>query len=450
MKSHIIVFLFSLVFLHCSSDQTAGTASDVNSGTISGTLLYDGTNYNQSARVALVSNIEDPPANETASRVQDSSITDNGTFQFSDVPVGNYSIQVYQDEVRIGELDGIILEPGEERNVIINVNIVINQTFYVNTINNNTTINNFYLNNGIVESEDNGTYEFQFAGLETQEIQIEVVENGQIRFVDAQLVRNENGTYSIEIQDQNIDVQISGQSSSSSQLGVSSGSILSSADISNGSPDLVYSNDFESFSGLTLFGDPLPTLNANTPDGSLSAFDNNGDPNYSSGALVNGFYFDYSKGGKVSADTYVSSSDAGCWLSLSIGLAANAMKYSDTTNPGWQGFFFSSYYSGEACWADDQERRQLGWIRLRFQNNAGDWVNWEVSNEKQIYNDKWVNITVEILPDHTLKLFVDDVELFHSSETISLEYVNSSIWFGDRSSFYGDALIDNLQFWEYN
>jgi hypothetical protein len=85
---------------------------------------------------------------------------------------------------------------------------------------------------------------------------------------------------------------------------------------------------------------------------------------------------------------------------------------------------------------------------LCIQDQEGNWIKYEDGQEKTVYNDKWVKLSVEIMPDMTVKLLVDGVEKWHTTEKITIEGINSGIWLGDRSSYFGDGLLDNLKIYE--
>jgi hypothetical protein len=119
--------------------------------------------------------------------------------------------------------------------------------------------------------------------------------------------------------------------------------------------NLVYSNTFNDLQGLTLFGDPLPILSSNASDGTGSALDNNGDPNYSSGAVLNNYTFDYTNGGRIEADFFVTSADDGCWLSSSVSLTSDTTVYSSTQSPPRVALWFGISYSGETPPIEDKK-----------------------------------------------------------------------------------------------
>ncbi len=95
-----ISLLLSLILLGCGSTELAGTATDVNSGSISGTIHYDEQEYRELVSVALYD-----PTNTLIKKQN----TTTGVYRFDSVEAGSYNVIVSTEEgaVVLGSQDNL-------------------------------------------------------------------------------------------------------------------------------------------------------------------------------------------------------------------------------------------------------------------------------------------------------------------------------------------------------
>jgi hypothetical protein len=207
---------------------------------------------------------------------------------------------------------------------------------------------------------------------------------------------------------------------------------------------VVYENPFDTLDGLRLFGTPLPTLSSHTPDGTGTSFDNNGDPNHNSGAVVEDFGWDYSQGGSITADLYVTFDPKGCWVAPLVALSADVTPSVSGTQSPASALSFTITLDGDAAWGTPAEERRSLHVSMGFINSDGESSSYSFRDFENVFGDRWLKLEIKIHPDLTVEFFIDGESLWHSTDTISTEYVNNPLWLGMRSSSYGDGLIDNL------
>jgi len=85
---------------------------------------------------------------------------------------------------------------------------------------------------------------------------------------------------------------------------------------------------------------------------------------------------------------------------------------------------------------------------VTMQTEDGEGDSFSARFEPSVYNDRWVSLRLEILPDRRVRYFVDDELLWTSSGKLTLDGLDQPIWLGTRSSSYGDALHDNMKIYE--
>lgn len=212
-----------------------------------------------------------------------------------------------------------------------------------------------------------------------------------------------------------------------------------------GAMQLVYSNTFENLDGLTGFGSPKPRLNTRTPDGSAYSFDNNGDPNYSSGAIINNYGFDYANGAKIEYDAYVTKSDSGCWLSSFVYVSSRD-SYGSTSDPG-SVMGFGIQFVGNACWASPSGDRKKGHLQAWYRGQDGQSYSFKNMHSTQ-WSNRWIHLEFIIDADLMVHYIVDGVEMWSPTVPVDPQYAGRFIWLGSRSSSYGDGLHDNLMIYE--
>jgi hypothetical protein len=196
------LIILPLVFLCTKSgDNVAGTATDTNSGSITGLVLNDGKKYQDSVTVSLYSGTTILSKRNVASaNLSDNIVTDNGEFRFESLPAGIYSVRITKDSLVIGQELGIVLSKGENKVVNITIIIIINQTFNITNVNNNqnVTINNFYFTgaNGYLNTASGGKIVATFTESDTVYITMAMETDKQVDTVTIAFVKNTNGTYS--------------------------------------------------------------------------------------------------------------------------------------------------------------------------------------------------------------------------------------------------------------
>jgi uncharacterized protein (TIGR02145 family) len=225
------LLVFSLL-LSCSDAEVAGTVTEVNSGSIAGTLAHEQAIHDEMVEVALVAKsgavLSKLPDSINALR---SLVVEDGAFLFDSLPAGEYSIEVYQDGIRVNEETEITLDEGQNINITINVTIVIQQTFIIHQITENVTINNFYVNNGNAQvAVDGDSLSLQFAERDTIDVEVEAIRDGETILVSGRLLADGNGGYILQLDEElEIDVEPAGVLLSSSSIRSSSSASLSSS-----------------------------------------------------------------------------------------------------------------------------------------------------------------------------------------------------------------------------
>jgi hypothetical protein len=134
-----------MLFL-CSrnTDNLAGTATDVNTGSIKGCVYNDkGTRYQDSVVVGLYHTDE----KDSVTTMQSLMSVVDGNFKFDSLQSGRYLVKVMKNNVVVGIEKGIQLENGQNLIVNIYITIIINQYFTV-------TYNNVIMNTIIMVSPD--------------------------------------------------------------------------------------------------------------------------------------------------------------------------------------------------------------------------------------------------------------------------------------------------------
>jgi hypothetical protein len=202
MKFDLWLLIALVIFITCSkSDNVAGTTTDVNSGSITGMVLNNGSVYKDSVTVSLYS----ANSNILLKRSADSSglitsiVTTDGIFNFDSLRTDNYLIKVMKDGILIGEENGIPLGKGEQKTVNITIVVIVNQIFNITNISNNqyVTINNisFIGTNGTLDSLSGGQYQANFTKSDTISASITIATGTTTESLYLNFVMQPDGTY---------------------------------------------------------------------------------------------------------------------------------------------------------------------------------------------------------------------------------------------------------------
>jgi hypothetical protein len=188
-----------------------------------------------------------------------------------------------------------------------------------------------------------------------------------------------------------------------------------------------FSNGFQ---GLTLFGNPRPTIVK--AHGENDVFDNMGDEWCESGAITNQI-FDFSNGGVISAGVYLEVDDvSGCWVEDIIGLSNGQLYDSgDCANDGMQRWVTGDFgMYGYACWTTPgtyQGHSYIGAAGLNVYNFNAD-----------KYTNGWHILKSVIESNGLVKVYIDDVYVGESDKAISETLLkNAHVYIGGRSSGVG-------------
>lgn len=214
MKHLWVIFLILGALFSCNrKSNVAGTADDVNSGSIFGELLSDsGTTIDDTVTVFLYADDDTAEGLSKVTAKKDSALKKqtchDGTYSFDSLAAGDYRVEVIKDSIIVGEKRGIALKRGQEKEVNITIVIIINQTFNIWTDESQEfTINNFYINNGTIIKSDSG-YVLTTTENDTLVFEIEIEKDGDTSIVTVRIIRNEDGTTDFEIIDSDEEVEV--------------------------------------------------------------------------------------------------------------------------------------------------------------------------------------------------------------------------------------------------
>jgi len=199
----VIPLLLLMLALDCSkcNNNVAGTATDANSGSITGQVLNKGAKYKDTVTVLLYSGkkILAKRTTSSASLLLDSIVTSTGQYAFDSLAEGDYSIRVVKDSLVLKDTLGLKLAKGEPKTVNITIIIIINQTFNITNINNNqnVTINNIYFvgASGNLVGASDGKYTVAFMQSDTLRINAEVTIDGKKDTIVIVYVKQPDGSY---------------------------------------------------------------------------------------------------------------------------------------------------------------------------------------------------------------------------------------------------------------
>lgn len=233
-----LLLLPLLVMCSKSGNDVAGTATDVNTGTIAGVVKNDGATFKDTVLVSLYAgdSILAKRLAVSANPEEEQQTTD-GSFEFDSLAEGTYSIRITKDSITIGDKFSIDVPKGKTVNITINVTIIINQTFNITNVDNssNVTVNNYYFNgtNGIIERTDNGSFLLTFTDQDTVTVTAKITTDGESDTIDIVFIKQDDDTYNALPIDTDLPIYIEeGTTSQNTGTGGDSSSVVIDGKIS--------------------------------------------------------------------------------------------------------------------------------------------------------------------------------------------------------------------------
>ena len=201
------------------------------------------------------------------------------------------------------------------------------------------------------------------------------------------------------------------------------------------------------------YGSPRPRI-VGSFKGYPQVFDNNGDPNYESGAVSIKPLYLGAEWVTIEADVYLNfSNPRGCWTGAMIGLTADANVTPSMLERGTgYGLSFTFHAEGDACWATPSEYQRKAWFSGGITDADGSWEKVPAFGvEGTAYANRWSRLRIVINPSNRVSLHMDDKRLWMSAGTLHPALRSGRMLFlGHRSSgSAGKAYIDNLKVWKY-
>jgi hypothetical protein len=199
----------------------------------------------------------------------------------------------------------------------------------------------------------------------------------------------------------------------------------------------LFSDGFDAnLNNWTLFGSPLPIW-VSSVFGQSGVFDNNGDPNYNSGAISKQAW-NLSRGFTLSGEVYLDySNPTGCWAGASIGLA-------DPLYQSWGGYNSTIYLgfsaNGDACWASPSGTFRHAILYGGYLSSTGAWESFGDLNVSPIYVDsylnKWQTIKIVVGSDNKPCFYIGGTLFYKGTNPLSSQILsrNNNIFLGERSS----------------
>jgi len=198
MKHFLLLIAISFLLFCEKSGDIAGSTTEVNTGSIAGSIVTDGSIFKDSVKVTLFEGSNTLSKRLDVTGEEKRKITVSDGYFFFDSLEGTYSIRVSKDSMVLGEELAIEVPKGKRVNVEINITIIIKQIFNIINIDNSTnvTVNNYYLNggNGYIEHE-NGSFNLVFTKRDTVTITVDVETGGKSDTLEIVFIKQPNGSY---------------------------------------------------------------------------------------------------------------------------------------------------------------------------------------------------------------------------------------------------------------
>jgi hypothetical protein len=200
-----ILFL-TLLMVSCSSDGVAGTGSDVNSGTISAAISGDlvsisGANF-ESVDVLLFN--KDELNQDSSSEYVDMVTSTDGTYFFDSLESGSYRIEVVTDLVTIGVNENILVDSVGISVSTVDIYKISSGSLNDLIANSGLDIVGIEITYGYVDSSNSADPLFAIPDMDSQKVEIKIIQNGEIFYKTGTLIKDENGEWRVEIEVENI------------------------------------------------------------------------------------------------------------------------------------------------------------------------------------------------------------------------------------------------------
>lgn len=264
----------------------SGSVTDVHTAKISG-IVQDSVGNLGSGTVYLYARKQLSNPLENDQNPLDSMPLVDGNFHFDSLLAGPYSMEVIQEGIRIGVTEGIELAEGEQRNIVIQITVVIQQSFYITNVDNSTTILNVVLPGGTAQLDSLGLLNLRFAPEMADTVWAQVHRGDSTIWVPGILVQDSSGSFKLEWIDDS-GVQTLSSSSSATMPSSNSSQALSSSNISSVSTSSTTSSSFtlisSSSSSLPIVSNGLCSTTADSTQGTF--VDERDDQEYSCFALA--------------------------------------------------------------------------------------------------------------------------------------------------------------------
>lgn len=200
MRAFLILGILFVLLQSCSN--TAGTATDVNSGSLSGILKHDETPYAEKIDVYI-------------RRSSDKNIVDymeasNGTFSFDSLPIGRYDViaSIQDNSITLGVQKSLYVQANTEAD--ISVNRIVTKGFQLYSLTSGElTLDAINMVNYYCTISDKNIVHLTFGETDdTVEFMIPYSLNGVKDSVQAALVRQPNLAYTVQFVERNNDLGI--------------------------------------------------------------------------------------------------------------------------------------------------------------------------------------------------------------------------------------------------
>jgi uncharacterized protein (TIGR02145 family) len=155
------------LFLACTKSEKnySGTATDVHTGSIAGTLQFSPDDMESKTKLFLYE-VDIDAATSSLSKKQlnlapsvlpfDSIEISEPLFEFKNIPVGNWQIEAFRNEIRVGVSEPVRVEANQIVNITIVINIIVQQFITINNYSNTLIINEASLGGGRATIFENG------------------------------------------------------------------------------------------------------------------------------------------------------------------------------------------------------------------------------------------------------------------------------------------------------
>ncbi len=183
----------------CSNDKIAGTADDVNSGSIVGSIMRDPRAAEDTVTVCLyrADTAKALVKRGTGSEAPLQTLKTAGTaYRFDSLAAGSYRIHVLSDGIVVGRRDDIALTRGKRDTIDIGTTVVIKVMLSVQA-GENVTVTNVSIDNGKIKKLEGG-YVLSVAEVDTQSFELAFDRNGVSNTALVRIILQNNGIAKFE------------------------------------------------------------------------------------------------------------------------------------------------------------------------------------------------------------------------------------------------------------